>query len=88
MKSKSKWLKEVFGLPTYIPATLALMAMSNGDNLLIVYAGLIPFIIGYNLLFEYVFPESAINGQWNKVVLLILGQIIFWVILLKLMGLY
>ncbi len=88
MMSKNKWIKEVLGLPTYIPATLALMAMNNGDNLIIVYIGLIPFVIVYNLLFEYLFPESSISKQLNKATLLILGQIIFWAILLKLMGLY
>ena len=88
MMSKNKWIKEVLGLPTYIPATLALMAMNNGDNLIIVYIGLIPFVIAYNLLFEYLFPESSISKQLNKATLLILGQIIFWAILLKLMGLY
>jgi hypothetical protein len=77
MARKNKWIKEVFGLPTYILATLSLMAITNGDNLLFVYMGLIPFVIAYNLLFEYIFPDSIINGQWNRVILLILGQLFF-----------
>lgn len=85
---KNKWLKEVFGLPTYIFATLALMVISNGDNLFIVYAGLFPFIIAYNLAFEYLFPELEINKQWTKLIILILGQFMFWLFLLKFLEIY
>lgn len=85
IKKKNKWLKEVFGLPTYITATIVLMGISDGDNLIIVYIGLIPFVIAYNMVFEYIFPEFEINKQWGKLFFLLFGQFVFWVFLLKLL---
>lgn len=85
---RNKWLKEIFGLPTYIIATLTLMTISNGENLFIVYIGLIPFIVAYNLIFEYLFPNLEIKKQWTKLIILVFGQLVFWLSLLKLLGIY
>lgn len=83
MTWKDKWVKELFGIPTYFLATMALVKISNGDNLLIVVIGLIPFVVTYNLLYEYLFPGHAFNGQWFKGAFLIAGQMLFWSLILK-----
>lgn len=83
MTRKAKWVKELFGLPTYFLATMALLKISNGNHLLIVVIGLIPFVVTYNLLYEYLFPGHAFNGQWFKGAFLIVGQILFWSLIFK-----
>lgn len=75
---KTIWVKELLGLPTYLFATIALMKISNGGNIFLVLVGIVPFAVTYNLLYEYIFPDLALNGQWTKGALLVLGQILFW----------
>lgn len=78
---KAVWIKESLGIPTYCFGTLALLKATNGENLLLVMVGLIPFAMGYNLLYEHLFPNLTLDGQWLKVILLISGQILLWVLI-------
>lgn len=77
---KAVWVKELLGIPTYCFGTLALLKVTNGENLLLVMVGLIPFAMGYNLLYEHLFPGLTLSGQWLKIILLVSGQILLWIL--------